>query len=70
MRNSYALRARGAGILADVDIRIHDDPFARSLTGDQIARLRQIFVIKTSKEHCVAGEWKALLEGCPIVTVL
>jgi hypothetical protein len=68
--DSYAFRARRAGILPDIDIRIYDHSFARSLTGDQIARLRQVVVIKTFKEHCVAVESKALLEGVPIVSVL
>jgi hypothetical protein len=70
MGDSYSLRARGAGVLGDVDIRVYDDSFACSLTGDQVARLRQIVVIETLKEHCVAEESKALLEGVPIVSVL
>jgi hypothetical protein len=45
----YAFRARRAGILPDIDIRIYYESLARSLAVNQVARLRQVVDIKTLK---------------------
>jgi len=44
--DSNALRTGGAGVLGGVEVRVDNDRFPCLLTGDQVARLRQIIVVE------------------------
>src|SRR5207237_4692435 len=51
VRDADAIRPGSAGAQADVGIGIDDDRLASFFAGDEITRLRQILVVKSSEKH-------------------
>ena len=56
MGNSNAIGSCRARVLGDIGIGVDDDCFACLLASDQVARLRQILVVKASKKHQPFGD--------------